>query len=177
MSEYQVIWTIMGAFVLSGVLAYMLTPLVKRFAYAIGAIDVPKDNRRMHKKPIPRLGGLAIFIGFLGAILVFYRFDMQMLSILLGSMLIVVLGIFDDVLALGAKFKFVVQIIAAAIPVCVGGLQIKVFTSFNPFSSSPYFFLGIFSIPVTIIWIVGITNAVNLIDGLDGLAVGVSSIA
>ncbi len=177
MSEYQVIWTIIGAFVLSGVLAYMLTPLVKRFAYAIGAIDVPKDNRRMHKKPIPRLGGLAIFIGFLGAILVFYRFDMQMLSILLGSMLIVVLGIFDDVLALGAKFKFVVQIIAAAIPVCVGGLQIKVFTSFNPFSSSPYIFLGIFSIPVTIIWIVGITNAVNLIDGLDGLAVGVSSIA
>ncbi len=177
MSEYQVIWTIIGAFVLSGVLAYMLTPLVKRFAYAIGAIDVPKDNRRMHKKPIPRLGGLAIFIGFLGALLVFYRFDMQMLSILLGSMLIVVLGIFDDVLALGAKFKFVVQIIAAAIPVCVGGLQIKVFTSFNPFSSSPYFFLGIFSIPVTIIWIVGITNAVNLIDGLDGLAVGVSSIA
>ena len=81
MSEYQVIGTIIGAFVLAGVLSYVLTPVVKRFAYTIGAIDVPKDNRRMHKKPIPRLGGLAIFIGFLGAMLVFYRFDMQMLSI------------------------------------------------------------------------------------------------
>lgn len=177
MSEYQVIGTIIGAFVLAGVLSYVLTPVVKRFAYTIGAIDVPKDNRRMHKKPIPRLGGLAIFIGFLGAMLVFYRFDMQMLSILLGAMIIVVLGIFDDVLALGPKFKFLVQIIAAAIPVCVGGMKIEFFTSFNPFTTNPYFSLGVFAIPVTVIWIVGITNAVNLIDGLDGLAVGVSSIA
>lgn len=177
MSEYQVIWTIIGAFALSGVLSYALTPLVKRFAYRIGAVDVPKDSRRMHTAPIPRLGGLAIFIGFLGAMLVFYRFDLQMLSILFGGMLIVVLGIFDDVLALGAKFKFIVQIIAAAIPVCVGGMKIAFFTSFNPFSSNQYFSLGIFTIPVTIIWIVGITNALNLIDGLDGLAVGVSSIA
>lgn len=168
---------IIGAFVISGVLSYALTPFVKRFAYKIGAIDVPKDSRRMHKRPIPRLGGLAIFIGFLGAMLLFYRFDIQMLSILLGAMIIVVLGIFDDVLALGAKFKFLVQIIAAAIPVCVGGMKIEFFTSFNPFSSEPYFSLGVFAIPVTIIWIVGITNAVNLIDGLDGLAVGVSSIA
>lgn len=177
MSEYQVIGMIIGAFVISGVLSYALTPFVKRFAYKIGAIDVPKDSRRMHKRPIPRLGGLAIFIGFLGAMLLFYRFDIQMLSILLGAMIIVVLGIFDDVLALGAKFKFLVQIIAAAIPVCVGGMKIEFFTSFNPFSSEPYFSLGVFAIPVTIIWIVGITNAVNLIDGLDGLAVGVSSIA
>ena len=177
MSEYQVIGAIIGAFVLAGVLSYVLTPAVKRFAYKIGAIDVPKDTRRMHKEPIPRLGGLAIFIGFLGAMLVFYRFDMQMLSILLGAMIIVVLGIFDDVLALGAKFKFLIQIIAAAVPVCVGGMKIEFFTSFNPFTTNPYFSLGVFAIPVTIIWIVGITNAVNLIDGLDGLAVGVSSIA
>lgn len=177
MSEYQVIGMIIGAFILSGILSYALTPLVKRFAYKIGAIDVPKDSRRMHKKPTPRLGGLAIFIGFMGAMLVFYKFDVQMLSILIGAMIIVVLGIFDDVLALGAKFKFIVQIIAAAIPVCIGGMKIAFFSSFNPFSSEPYFSLGVFAIPVTIIWIVGITNAVNLIDGLDGLAVGVSSIA
>ena len=87
------------------------------------------------------------------------------------------LGIFDDIMALGAKLKFVVQIVAAAIPVCAGGLKIAMFTNLNPFSENPYFNLGIFAIPVTIIWIVGITNAVNLIDGLDGLAVGVSSIA
>ena len=88
-----------------------------------------------------------------------------------------VLGIFDDIVALGAKFKFCIQIIAAAIPVCIGGLKIEFFTSFNPFSDNPYFSLGYLSIPVTILWIVGITNAVNLIDGLDGLAAGVSSIA
>ena len=100
-----------------------------------------------------------------------------MLCVLLGAIIIVSLGIFDDVLALGAKLKFVVQIVAAAIPVCVGDLQIKLFTNLNPFSDEAYFHLGIFAIPVTILWIVGITNAVNLIDGLDGLAVGVSSIA
>lgn len=177
MSEYQIIGTILGAFVLAGVLAYVLTPLIKRFAHKIGAIDVPKDNRRMHKKPIPRLGGLAIFIGFAGAMLVFFPFDKTMLSILLGAVVIVVLGIFDDVLALGAKFKFMVQVIAAAIPVCIGGLKIEFFTNLNPFSQNPYFSMGVLAIPVTIIWIVGITNAVNLIDGLDGLAAGVSSIA
>lgn len=131
----------------------------------------------MHKEPIPRLGGLAIFGGFLCSILVFGQLDQTMLCVLLGATIIVALGIFDDVLALGAKLKFVVQIIAAAIPVCVGGLQIRLFTNLNPFSDSPFWHLGFLAVPVTIIWIVGITNAVNLIDGLDGLAVGVSSIA
>lgn len=177
MSEYQVVGMIIGAFFLSGIISYALTPLVKRFAYKIGAIDVPKDTRRMHKKPIPRLGGLAIFIGFMGAMLVFFEFNVQMLSVLMGAMIIVVLGIFDDVLALGAKFKFIVQIIAAAIPVCIGGMKIEFFSNINPFSTEPYMSLGFLAIPVTVVWIVGITNAVNLIDGLDGLAVGVSSIA
>lgn len=177
MTESQVIFRIVSAFVLAGVLSYVFTPFVKRFAYRVGAIDVPKDNRRMHKKPIPRLGGLGIFLAFLCALLLFGEYSAQMLSVMLGATVIVVLGIFDDIMALGAKFKFVVQIFAAAIPVCMGGLRIEMFTSFNPFSPNPYFGLGVFSIPVTIIWIVGITNAVNLIDGLDGLAVGVSSIA
>lgn len=123
------------------------------------------------------MGGLAIFMGFLASLMIFGQMDVQMLSILLGAMIIVVLGIFDDIVALGAKFKFCIQIIAAAIPVCVGGLKIEFFTSFNPFSNNPYFSLGMLAIPVTILWIVGITNAVNLIDGLDGLAAGVSSIA
>ena len=177
MSEYIVIAVVVAAFIAAGVLSYLFTPPVKRFAQKIGAIDVPKDNRRMHKEPIPRLGGLAIFGGFLCSILVFGQLDQTMLCVLLGASIIVALGIFDDVLALGAKLKFVVQIVAAAIPVCVGDLQISLFTNLNPFSDAPYFHLGIFAIPVTIIWIVGITNAVNLIDGLDGLAVGVSSIA
>ena len=177
MSEYIVIGTIIAAFAVAAVLSYFFTPPVKNFAHKIGAIDVPKDARRMHKKPIPRLGGLAIYGGFLFSILIFGQLDKTMLCVLLGGALIVALGIFDDVLALSAKLKFVVQIVAAAIPVCVGDMQIGLFTNLNPLSDTPFVHLGILAVPVTIIWIVGITNAVNLIDGLDGLAVGVSSIA
>ena len=124
-----------------------------------------------------REGGLAIYGGFLCSILIFGQLDETMLCVLLGAAIIVALGIFDDVLALGAKLKFVVQIVAAAIPVCIGDLQIGLFTNLNPLSDTPFVHHGILAVPVTIIWIVGITNAVNLIDGLDGLAVGVSSIA
>lgn len=177
MSEYIVIGTIIAAFAVAAVLSYFFTPPVKNFAHKVGAIDVPKDARRMHKKPIPRLGGLAIYGGFLCSILIFGQLDETMLCVLLGAAIIVALGIFDDVLALGAKLKFVVQIVAAAIPVCIGDLQIGLFTNLNPLSDMPFVHLGILAVPVTIIWIVGITNAVNLIDGLDGLAVGVSSIA
>ena len=177
MSEYIVIGTIIAAFAVAAVLSYFFTPPVKNFAHKVGAIDVPKDARRMHKKPIPRLGGLAIYGGFLCSILIFGQLDETMLCVLLGAAIIVALGIFDDVLALGAKLKFVVQIVAAAIPVCIGDLQIGLFTNLNPLSDTPFVHLGILAVPVTIIWIVGITNAVNLIDGLDGLAVGVSYIA
>ena len=177
MSEYIVIGTIIAAFAVAAVLSYFFTPPVKNFAHKVGAIDVPKDARRMHKKPIPRLGGLAIYGGFLCSILIFGQLDETMLCVLLGAAIIVALGIFDDVLALGAKLKFVVQIVAAAIPVCIGNLQIGLFTNLNPLSDTPFVHLGILAVPATIIWIVGITNAVNLIDGLDGLAVGVSSIA
>ena len=176
MTEIQFIGKIIGAFAVAGFLSYFMTPFVKRLAARIGAIDIPKDGRRMHHHPIPRLGGLAIFGAFL-CTLIFGEFNAQMLSVMLGATVIVVLGIFDDIMALGAKLKFVVQIFAACIPVCMGGLRIEMFTNFNPFSDSFYFDLGVFAIPVTILWIVGITNAVNLIDGLDGLAVGVSSIA
>ena len=177
MSEYIVIGTIIAAFAVAAVLSYFFTPPVKNFAHKVGAIDVPKDARRMHKKPIPRLGGLAIYGGFLCSILIFGQLDETMLCVLLGAAIIVALGIFDDVLALGAKLKFVVQVVAAAIPVCIGDLQIGLFTNLNPLSDTPFVHLGILAVPATIIWIVGITNAVNLIDGLDGLAVGVSSIA
>lgn len=122
MSEYIVIGTIIAAFAVAAVLSYFFTPPVKNFAHKVGAIDVPKDARRMHKKPIPRLGGLAIYGGFLCSILIFGQLDETMLCVLLGAAIIVALGIFDDVLALGAKLKFVVQIVAAAIPVCIGDL-------------------------------------------------------
>ena len=98
------------------VVSFLMTPIVKTFAYKVGAIDVPKDARRMHKVPIPRLGGLAIFIGFMVSILLFVEITAEMRSILLGAVIIVVLGVVDDIMALPALLKFVVQIIAALIP-------------------------------------------------------------
>lgn len=169
---------VMTALLTALVVSFLATPMVKSFAYKVGAIDVPKDDRRMHKKPIPRLGGLAIFIGFMISILLFVdiRGNVQMQSILMGAVIIVVLGVVDDIMALPAKLKFAVQIVAALIPV-LNGVSIQMLSNPNIFSDSPYWVLGWLSVPFTVIWIVGITNAVNLIDGLDGLANGVSAIS
>lgn len=171
-----VIWVI-GAFAAAGILSFALTPVVKNLACKVGAIDVPKDARRMHSTPIPRLGGLAIFLGFLFAVLLFAEIDRTLQGILLGAVVIVVLGMIDDIVPLNALLKFCVQILAALIVVLYGNLRIETFTNPNIFSDNPYIHLDLWSIPITVLWIVAITNAVNLIDGLDGLAVGVSSIA
>ena len=164
------------ALVCAGVLSLSLTPLAKAFATKVGAIDVPKDDRRMHKKPIPRMGGLAIFLAFfLTALLFLKQIDRPMQAILLGAIAIVILGVFDDIYTLHALFKLIVQISAACIVVFYGGCRIQYIT--NPFGNAgDYFDLGVFAIPLTIVWIVAITNAVNFIDGLDGLACGVSCI-
>ena len=167
-----------AALLTAGMLSFLITPLVKHLAMKVGAMDIPKDNRRMHTVPIPRMGGLAIFIGFLLSVLVFCReLDRGLQSILLGAIVIVILGVFDDKYALGAKLKLVVQLAAAAIVVFYGDLRIDRIT--NPFGSSYYSYwdFGVFAYPITIVWIVAITNAVNFIDGLDGLACGVSCIS
>lgn len=165
-----------AAFVLASLISFGSTPLVKLLAEKVGAVDVPKDDRRMHKKPIPRMGGLAIFLGFLFAVILFVDISVQLRGMLIGAIVIVILGIVDDIVPLPALLKFAVQIVAAYI-VVAHGTVITTFTNPNIFSADPYIDLGVLSIPITIIWIVAITNAVNLIDGLDGLAVGVSSIA
>ncbi len=173
----SVLLKILGGLVLSIVVSYAATPWVKRVAYKVGAIDVPKDNRRMHKTPIPRLGGLAIYLAFLFSVLIFGDIDRQMQGILLGTVMIVVLGVLDDIIALKALPKFLVQIAAAGVAV-YHGCVIQFLSNPNVFSQAmPYFDLGWLSVPVTIIWIVDITNAVNFIDGLDGLACGVSAIS
>ncbi len=166
--------TSLFAFILALAVSFAITPGVKMLAIKIKAVDVPKDERRMHKTPIPRAGGLAIFAGFLASTLFFGRMGVQLRSILLGALLIIVLGVIDDVVSLKPWIKFLGQIIAAMIPV-LNGVLVQRFT--NPFSHSGYLELGAWAIPVTVLWIVGITNAVNLIDGLDGLACGVSTIA
>ena len=113
--ENQLIVYVLLALLTALVISFLMTPVVKTFAYKVGAIDVPKDERRMHKVPIPRLGGLAIFIGFMVSILLFVPITPEIKSILLGAVIIVVLGVVDDIMALPAMLKFVVQIIAALV--------------------------------------------------------------
>lgn len=163
-----------ASFIVSAVISYFATPLVIKLAYKIGAIDVPKDNRRVHKKPIPRLGGLAIAISFFITVCLFVTVNKDLLFLFLSLSIIIVMGIVDDVKGLGAKLKFGIQIIAATI-VAVFAFRITFIA--NPFAPMHYIFLSYISIPITVFWIVGITNTVNLIDGLDGLAAGVSAIS
>lgn len=169
----SVILTSLLAFATALVMAFALTPVVKSFAFKIGAVDVPKDNRRMHKTPIPRVGGLAIYLGFLVSVLIFGTMTSELQAILLGSVILILLGVVDDVVALSPKIKFIGQI-AAAVIVMTAGVRIEVLS--NPFGGN-VFRLGWVSYPITLLWIVGMINAVNFIDGLDGLACGVSSIA
>jgi UDP-GlcNAc:undecaprenyl-phosphate GlcNAc-1-phosphate transferase len=153
------------------IISLLLTPLVKKLAIKIGATDQPNE-RKVHTRIMPRLGGLAIFIGFLIGCYLFVPNDLQIWPIIAGGVVIALIGILDDVYGLSAKIKFVGQIFAAAIPV-LGGVQIDFFAVPN----GEFIYFGWFAIPLTIFWIVAITNSINLIDGLDGLAAGVSSIA
>lgn len=165
-----------GAFLLSFLITYFITPFVKKLAFKVGAVDIPKDERRVHKQPIPRLGGLAIFIGFLISYLAFSNFSNLSMGLLAGSLVIVIVGIIDDIRPLDAKIKLVFQILAAVI-VIYSGVKIQAIT--NPFTQERITSLDFYGIStiITILWIVGVTNAINFIDGLDGLAAGVSSIA
>lgn len=174
--ELPVIARVAIALVAAFLVAFITTPLVKSLAEKVGAVDVPKDNRRMHKTPIPRMGGLAIFLGFLLSTLLFVPLSTPVRGMLLGAVIIVVLGILDDIYALPAMPKLIVQIVAALVAVLHGNV-IQVLSNPNIFSDNPYWVLGGWAIPISVIWIVGITNAVNLIDGLDGLAVGVATIS
>ena len=174
--ELPAIARIAAALVTALLISFIATPFVKSIAQMVGAVDVPKDNRRMHTHPIPRMGGLAIFLGFLLSALIFIPMSQPLRGMLLGSVIIVILGIFDDIYALPAMPKLIVQIAAALVAVLHGNV-IQVLSNPNVFSENPYWTLGKLAIPLSVIWIVAITNAVNLIDGLDGLAVGVSTIS
>lgn len=168
------------AFVIAFIFTLATTPVVRRFAYIIGAVDVPKDKRRVHKRPTPRIGGLAIIFGFIVAVLVAFSRDewtRQTIGTLTGAGILAALGIIDDCKELDAKLKFVVQIAAALVVIYVGNIRIAFISNPNVFSEASHIMLPTWvSVTVTVIWIVFITNAVNFIDGLDGLAAGVSAI-
>jgi UDP-GlcNAc:undecaprenyl-phosphate GlcNAc-1-phosphate transferase len=148
-----------------------------RLAKLVGAIDVPRDERRVHKVPTPRLGGLAIYLGFMAGLLYYTEINSRMLGVLIGATMIVVLGFFDDIKPLSAKFKLMVQIVAASIAI-YSGVRISYVT--NPLhflAGGEYIHFGLWTYPLTLFWIVGVTNAINLVDGLDGLAAGISGIS
>ena len=149
----------------------LLTPFIIKAAHHVGALDIP-NARKVHTKPIPRMGGLAIFGAFLLGYMLFARTSNQMLSILIGGFIIVLTGLFDDIKPVPAKIKFILQIIAAGVVVFYG----RIFLGRVTFLGLDFTFPVPLNYIVTILFMVGIMNAINLIDGLDGLSSGVSSI-
>ena len=149
----------------------ILVPIARKIAIHIGAIDQP-NARKIHKVPMPRLGGLAIYLAFLLGYILYGEVSTQMLSILIGSFLLILLGIIDDIKSVPARYKFTVQTIAAIIVVVYGDLSFNELTILG----HNFYFNDVIGSILSIIFIVAITNAINLIDGLDGLAAGISSI-
>lgn len=161
--------------IIAGLISFIMTPLVIRIAHRFGAIDVPKDERRMHNKPMPLWGGIAIFTGFFVSMFLFSNIaTTKLIGLFIASLVVLVTGMIDDIKPLGAKSKLLMQIVAAIILV-KSGFEINYFSNF--FADSGYIYLANFALPISVIWIVGVTNTVNLIDGLDGLAAGISAIA
>ena len=158
------------AFVIALIVTYVCTPLVRTLAVKIGAIDAP-DARKVHQVSIPRLGGLAIYIGYMVSLLYSVKDISSVKGLLIGSVILVAVGIWDDVKQIGPKTKLLGQIVAA--------LMLPIFDNAIHFISigDHMLYLEYLSIPLTVFWIVGFTNIVNLIDGLDGLAAGISLIA
>lgn len=166
-NEHNILEIIIVTFFVS----VILVPIIKKLAMYIGAMDIPNE-RKIHKKPMPRLGGLAIFGSFLVGYILYGEITTQMLSILIGSFIILLIGVFDDIKPIGAKYKFLVQVIAALIVVIYG----QVYFSEISILGFTYKFNLIISYILSIFFIVAISNAINLIDGLDGLAGGISTI-
>lgn len=167
MPVYIILIALLSAFVV----AYLLVPVSIKIAHHIGAIDQP-DKRKVHSRAMPRLGGLAIFISFMLCIILLIKVSGPFTGIIWGAGIVFLVGMLDDVLQLSPWVKLAGQIVAAGVAVHFGVVVNFVTNPFNGMLG-----LGYFSIPLTLVWIVGVTNAINLIDGLDGLAAGVSSIA
>jgi len=169
------------AFVLAFITSFAMTPLTIKFAKKIGAVDIPKDERKIHNKPMPRLGGLAVVIGFFVSILSILilseslriNFPHKLFGFFIGAIVIIVFCFIDDLKDINPWIKLLGQTIAAICVVCTG-ITIK-------HISLPFFNMNelpeVFSIILTIGWIIGVTNSINLIDGLDGLSAGISAIS
>ena len=149
----------------------VLTPVVKKIAFHVGAVDKPDHKRKVHNHIMPSMGGLAIFFAFLIGYMLFAPKTTQMLSVLIGGFVIVITGMLDDIKPLPPKIKFLMQTAAACITVFYGNITLADMTIFGT-----TFHFGIFAYPIAVLFMVSIMNAINLCDGLDGLAAGTSTI-
>ncbi len=152
--------------------SYFVTPFIKKFSGKIGAIDIP-NFRKVHTTPTVSGGGAAIFLGFIAAFLFLNRTSPEITGFAIATTIIVILGIFDDILGLSAIPKLIFQSLAAIIIISFG-VQIDIASIFQGHLPQS---MNLLSLPLTFFWLIGITNAINLIDGLDGLAAGVSTIS
>lgn len=161
-------------FVIAGLVAAFVTPLSIILAPKVGAMDVPKDKRRVHNKPMPRFGGIALYAGIMVGLAIFAQGRPHLAEIMVGCTLIYILGAIDDIKGMKPIIKFAGQVVVASI---VFGMGLRIEFVSNWFGEGNMD-LGIaVCYIVTVIWLVGITNAVNLVDGLDGLAAGISAIS
>ncbi|MCQ2564120.1 MAG: undecaprenyl/decaprenyl-phosphate alpha-N-acetylglucosaminyl 1-phosphate transferase [Mogibacterium sp.] len=166
---------IIEVLVISVAVAFVTSPLSIRIANRFGIIDKPKDGRRVHKKPIPRFGGMAIFLGSMLAMLIPAGMNQNIKIAMMGGLLMYMLGVIDDIFDLKAAVKFMGQFVIASLVYAMG---IRITFISNYFgaavtdSHANVILSGGAGYILTVLWIVGITNAVNLMDGLDGLAAG-----
>ena len=160
--------------IITFIFSVLIMPVMKRTAHHIGAIDIPRNsegNRHIHKKPIPKLGGVGIFFAFLFGYMLFGQHSIKMNAILIGSFIIILTGMIDDISDLRASRQLLAQIIAAAVIVFYGGIVLTDITAFGI-----HIEFGAFSPLITMIFIIGCINIINFTDGLDGLSGGVTSI-
>jgi UDP-GlcNAc:undecaprenyl-phosphate/decaprenyl-phosphate GlcNAc-1-phosphate transferase len=171
------------AFILSMLCGTLLTPLVRRLAHRYGVLDHALSSRKIHGQPVPRLGGIAIVLAFfapLAGLLIFHAGMSEMflaeknhvIGLFAGGSLIALLGVYDDLRGAGATRKFAVQFGVAGLMYALG---FRIEALANPFGEALP--LGWAALPFTLLWFVGVINAMNLIDGLDGLAGGVALVA
>ncbi|NLD19567.1 MAG: undecaprenyl/decaprenyl-phosphate alpha-N-acetylglucosaminyl 1-phosphate transferase [Clostridiales bacterium] len=163
-----------GPFFVAAIVAALTTPAAIWLAPKIGAMDIPKDERRVHNKPMPRFGGIAIYLGIMVALSIYALKNEGVVSAMVGCTLIYILGLVDDLKDLKPWIKFGGQV-GCAVVVYALGLRIEFIT--NYFGPGNMAFGDVACFVITILWLVGITNAVNLIDGLDGLAAGIAAIS